>query len=112
MIKTALQYIAEARQEMILKEAWDVRSLKNKKIKTKNGWTIDFGKVNPFQGYISWSATTDKGESVFGEFGFDPMEPPLNDKEIIKDILDEIEWNKDEYKKGRKGSNYSPGTSE
>lgn len=107
MLKTALEYIAEARQEM-LREFWDVRSLRNKKIK-RDRWTIGFDKVDTGQGYLKWTATSDKGESVYGDFGYDPMEPPLNDKEIIKDVMDEIEWNIDEWKKGRKDSNYRPG---
>ena len=74
MIKTALQYIAEARQEMLQNEAWDIRSLKNKKVKAKNGWTIHFDKIDSNLGSVYWTASSDKGESVTGEFGFDPVE--------------------------------------
>ena len=109
MIKTALQYIAEARQEMLQNEAWDIRSLKNKKVKAKNGWSIHFDKIDSNLGSVYWTATSDKGESVTGEFGFDPMEPPLNDKEIVDDAMEEIKWSIDEYKKGRKDSTYKPG---
>ena len=37
------------------------------------------------------------------------MEPPLDDKEIVDDAMEEIKWSIDEYKKGHKDSTYKPG---